>query len=183
MLCAGAAFSTKACNRMNKPKRLIPYTATIVGLLMGAREALMAGLRPILREADLTEAQWRVLRVLFDLGSSDQTRLALATQLHAPSVSRILKELVERRLIIREPHPQDPRRSTVLLSDTGQSLVVDTAARIGPLVEFCAMRFGCERFAALQRELAAFTRAIQPQIYEGATIPRLAGVDAKGEDD
>jgi homoprotocatechuate degradation regulator HpaR len=154
----------------------------MVGLLIGAREALFAGLRPILRDADLTEAQWRVLRVLSDQGSSDPTRLALAAQLHAPSVSRILKELVDRRLVIREPHPQDPRRGTVCLSDTGQLLVANTSARIAPIVEFCAMRFGRKRFVALQHELAAFTLAIQPQIDEKPAILPPSGADSAGDD-
>jgi homoprotocatechuate degradation regulator HpaR len=149
---------------MNLPKRSAPYAASIVGLLVGAREAMMAGIRPIFREANLTEAQWRVLRVLADQGSCDQTRLAMFAQLHAPSVSRILKELGERQLIIRETHPQDPRRSIVLLSDAGEGAVQDISVRIAPLLDFFAMRFGRKRFAALQQELAAFTLAIRPQI-------------------
>jgi homoprotocatechuate degradation regulator HpaR len=164
---------------MNTGKPSVPYGSTMVGLLMGAREALFVALRPILREADLTEAQWRVLRVLSDQGLSDPTRLALAAQLHAPSVSRILKELVDRRLVIREPHHQDPRRSTVRLSEAGQRVVADTAAQIRPLMQFFAKRFGPKRLAGLQQELAAFTLAIQPQIDEKPA----AVADSGGEED
>jgi homoprotocatechuate degradation regulator HpaR len=166
---------------MNTPKRPVPYAATIVGLLIGAREALMVGIRPILRDADFTEAQWRILRVLFDKGPCDQARLALAAQLHAPSVSRILKELGERRLIVREPNRQDPRRSSVVLSEAGQLAVTDTSARIAPLLEFCAMRFGRKRFAALQQELAAFTLAVRPQVYDEPTALPSTGTDFGGE--
>ena len=166
---------------MNEPKRLAPYPASVAGLLVSAREALMISIRPTLREAGFTEAQWRVLRVLSDQGSCDSARLARYAQLHAPSVSRILKELGKRRLITREPSPQDPRRGAIVLTDAGQSVVTETSARIAPLLEFCALRFGRKRFAALQQELAAFTLAIRPQLYEEATTLLSADADSGEE--
>ena len=87
--------------------RLPAYRISIAGTLLAAREAVMAPIRPELRAANVTEQQWRVLRVLADQGSLDAAALAAAALLHAPSLTRILKELTQRGLIARHPDPED----------------------------------------------------------------------------
>lgn len=77
------------------------YTESIAGSLLAAREAVMAPIRPHLRASNVTEQQWRVLRVLADATSLDARGIAEAALLYAPTVTRILKELGERKLIIR----------------------------------------------------------------------------------
>ena len=67
----------------------------------------MAPIRPILRDAGVTEQQRRVPRVIDDAGSIDPTALAEQAILFAPSVTRILKELIERGLIVRTQDPED----------------------------------------------------------------------------
>ena len=148
-----------------------------MGLLVGAREAVMASIRPILNDAGVTQAQWRVLRVLFDHGPCDSARVARHAQLLPPSVSRILKELDHRRLVIKEPGPRGARGSMILLSEEGRRLLAETMARMEPIIEFCAVRFGRKRLAALQKELAAFTLAINPQLFDETMTLPLGSVD------
>ena len=167
---------------MNLSKPPVPYTPSIVGLLEGARESLMTSIRPILREGGFTVAQWRVLRVLFDHSPCEPARLARHAQLHAPSVLRILKGLNKRQLVIKEPRPPNSRRGAVLLSDAGRKEVSETMARIAPIVEFCTLRFGRKRFAMLQKELAAFTMSISPEIYAEMTALPLAKAGPTEED-
>ena len=100
---------------------LPPYRQSIAGLLLAAREATMAPIRPKLRAADVTEQQWRVLRVLSDEGRLDIAALAASAMLHGPSVTRILKELGERGLIARDVDPQDKRRSIIAISEAGRA--------------------------------------------------------------
>ena len=52
-----------------------------------------------LRDAGVTEQQWRVLRVLIDNTRIDVSALAAAALLRAPSLTRILRELEGRGLI------------------------------------------------------------------------------------
>jgi hypothetical protein len=77
------------------------YSESVAGTLLAAREAVMAPLRIKLRKAHFTEAQWRVLRVLAEQGSSDGRTIARAALLHPPSVTRIIQELAKRGLIRR----------------------------------------------------------------------------------
>ena len=91
--------------------------------LLVAKEAVLAPMRPKLREYDITEPQWRVLRVINDRGAADATGLAEVGLLHAPSVTRILKDLETRKLIVRQPDPNDRRRSVVVLTEEGREVV------------------------------------------------------------
>lgn len=141
-------------------RKLPPYRQSIAGTLLAAREAVMAPIRPTLRDAGVTEQQWRVLRVLNDRGAIDPTGLADAALLFAPSVTRILKDLVDRALVTRAPDPRDRRRSIVSLTPAGKALLDDTAAHTLAMIQNYADRFGRDRLDALLGELRAFTEAI-----------------------
>lgn len=140
--------------------RLPPYRQSLAGALLRAREAVMAPIRPHLREAGVTEQQWRVLRVLADEGPVEPTGLAEAALLHAPSVTRILRELGERGYTERRRDPDDGRRSIIAISPAGRALVETTSARTFGLFDQYRARFGAERLAALQQELGAFARIV-----------------------
>ncbi len=75
---------------MSKIRKLPPFEQTMGATLLVAKEAVIAPMRPTLREYDITEPQWRVLRVINDRGAAAATGLAEVGLLHAPSVPRIL---------------------------------------------------------------------------------------------
>src|SRR5215475_7423736 len=110
------------------PKKLLPYRQYLSGSLLAAREAVMAPIRPMMAEAGVTEQQWRVLRVLNDSGPIDLKTLAESALLFGPSVTRILKDLVERDLVIRQSNPKDGRGAIVSLSPSGRALIAETAS-------------------------------------------------------
>lgn len=122
----------------------------------------MAPIRPLLREAGLTEQQWRVLRVLVYEGDSDPSALAQAGLLYAPTVTRILKELTDRELLGRSPDPKDGRRWLISATPKGRNLVEVTSRRTFGLLEDYADRFGRDRLQALQAELTALVDHVAP---------------------
>jgi len=122
----------------------------------------MAPIRPMLRDAGVTEQQWRVLRVIDDAGSIDPTALADAAILYAPSVTRILKELVERGLIVRTADPGDGRRSHLSLAPSGRSLIDETSRHTLQALDRYARDFGEERLTGLLDELKALIITIGP---------------------
>lgn len=156
-------------------RRMLPYRVSLAGTLLAAREAVMAPIRPMLRAAGVTEAQWRVLRVLADEDGVDPSRLAQAAILYQPSVTRILKELVERDLIERRSDPADGRRAIIVLKPAGRALVERTAAHTLTVIDTISLRFGPERVANLRRELAEFSAAIE-DLGEGTGIDQSEGV-------
>ena len=148
-------------------RRLVPYQVSLAGTLLGAREAVMLPIRPFLRAAGITEQQWRVLRVLSDERQLDTSTLAARAMLHAPSVTRIVKELVDRELIVRTTDPQDARRSILALTHSGENLVGRTSEQTLAILDRYAERFGADRLAALQAEL----RALRQSIEEDEGVP------------
>lgn len=150
-------------------RRMLPYRISLAGSLLAAREAVMAPIRPYLRDAGVTEQQWRVLRVLSDEGPLDFKTLADRALLHAPSVTRIIKELADRGLILRMVDEDDKRRSILSLTRLGRDLVVVTAQHTLDVLDTFGERFGRDRLATLRSELRAFAEAI--------------GVEVTGEDD
>lgn len=147
----------------SKPN-LGPYRESLAGTLLAAREAVMAPIRPMLRDANVTEQQWRVLRVLVEHNSLDARSIASAALLHAPSVTRILKELLDRGLIERTVDPKDSRRSIVSISEAGHMLVKLTARHTVQVLNSYAETFGPERLTALRQELSAFIEAIAKHV-------------------
>lgn len=130
-------------------------------ILLGAKEAVLAPMRPKLREYGITEPQWRVLRVINDRGAPDATGLAEVGHLHAPSVTRILKELEGRKLIVRKPDANDRRRSLVALTPEGREVVKDISREVLRVMRLNSDRFGAQRLERLADELRALSAAIK----------------------
>ena len=103
------------------------FSQSLPMALLRAREAVMARFRPNLRSYNVTEQQWRVLRALAAAGEVETTRLADMVMLLAPSLSRILKDLIARDLISRRTPESDLRRSLVSLSPKGSALIAKVA--------------------------------------------------------
>ncbi len=143
-----------------KPSARPPYRKSLAGTLLAAREAVMGPIRPLLRDADLTEQQWRVLRVLVDEGDTDPSGLADAGLLYSPTVTRILKELGDRGLLQRQVDPKDGRRSLISVTAEGRSIVEKTAKQTSVILAAYASRFTPLRLAALQKELEELVMAI-----------------------
>jgi len=146
---------------MTPKRKLPPYRRSVAGSLLAAREAVMTPIRPILRAAGITEQQWRVLRVLIDEGAIDPSQLAASAILLPPSVTRILRELLERGLIERIVDPSDGRRSIVSISAAGRKLFEDSAEQTLKLLEIYENSFGAERLHHLVAELDALATIIQ----------------------
>jgi homoprotocatechuate degradation regulator HpaR len=92
-------------------------------LLLQAREAFMAHARPGLREHDLSDQQWRVLRVLGEHGVVETGRVAREAFILGPSLTGVLSRMERDGLIRRARDPQDQRRSVVEATAKGRRLV------------------------------------------------------------
>lgn len=99
--------------------------------LLRARDAVIARLRPILQPLEVTEQQWRILRVLAQAdGPLTVGQLTDATTLLGPSIARILPALEQRGHITRRTHPTDARRIECTISPAGRDLVDGVAPQI-----------------------------------------------------
>ena len=102
-------------------------------LLLKAREALMQGRRPTLREHGLSDQQWRVLRVLAEPAHADGLdtgRLAREAHLLGPSLTGMLARMEQSGLVQRQRSELDARRSVVRATDAGLALAASLAVAI-----------------------------------------------------
>ncbi len=142
-------------------RKMPPFEQSLGATLIDAKEQVIAPLRPILREHGFTEPQWRVMRVINDRGATDATGLAEVALLHPPSVTRILKELEERKLVVREPDANDRRRTMVALTTEGREFVKLISRTMMRILREYSDRFGAERLERLADELRALSAAVR----------------------
>jgi homoprotocatechuate degradation regulator HpaR len=93
------------------------------GLLLQARESVMAHTRPSLREHGLSDQQWRVLRVLGEHGTAETGRVAREAFILGPSLTGVLARMERDGLVRRERDAGDQRRSVVEATPKGLKLV------------------------------------------------------------
>ena len=144
---------------MPNTQGLPPFNFGVAAALLRAREAVMRPLRPVLREHGLTEQQWRLLRVVMNSGPMEIGLVSDAAMLLSPSVSRIVREMVERGLIKKEGDAKDARRVIIRITAEGESLVHSSAPGVIAVLDSLSSTFGEKRLAALVVELGELAKA------------------------
>ena len=113
------------------------------------REAFANSFRPIFLQYDLTDPQWRVLRILGAVEEIDTAALAKRSLLLGPSLSRILRDLHERSLISRRTSEDDARRFFHAITPEGRSLIDKITPQFTPFYERIAEQMSEAEIATL----------------------------------
>ena len=129
------------------------FSRSLPMALLQSREAVMRQFRPALRRHGLTEQQWRILRALTSVEEIETSGLARIAFLLGPSLSRILRDLETRELIIRRTADEDLRRSFVSLSSKGSKLIDAVAPTSEAIYAAITHRYGERQLAALHEML------------------------------
>ena len=117
--------------------------------LLRARERLMGPIRNMLSSVDITEQQWRVLRVLQESGPMDPTRIAEQACLLLPSLTRILQKLEEKTMIVRETDTKDRRRQIVRIAPKGEEIILANLQKSVQLANGIRDRMGPQEYDTL----------------------------------
>lgn len=126
--------------------------------LLQARESAMGFFRPVLKEHNLTEQQWRIIRVLADKRSIDFHELAQKACILRPSLTGILIRMERDELICRLKPVSDQRKLFVSLSASGQNLYDIIQPKIDKGYQLIEQKFSTEklqRLSGLLKELIA----------------------------
>ena len=91
--------------------------------LLRARETVMSPIRRVLKAHDVTDQQWRVLRVLHENGVMDAKELAKSACVLAPSLTRIIKYLEQKNMLTRCADGKDGRRVLLDILPSGAELI------------------------------------------------------------
>ena len=108
-----------------KQARLPATSRSLPIALIRAREKVMEPVRAMLADAGVTEQQWRVLRVLDELGSIEASGLAERSCLLPSSQSRIVQTLVSKKLVQRSTDAGDRRKQLISITPAGNALIND----------------------------------------------------------
>ena len=100
-------------------------------LLLQARESVIRRFRPVLNANGVTEQQWRILRVLAELGPTEPRELVRLCALSSPSLTGILSRMEALELIRRDRVEADQRRVLVSMTPASRAL----ARRLAPQVD------------------------------------------------
>lgn len=117
--------------------------------LLRARERVMGPFRDLLADVDVTEQQWRVLRVLDETGAMEPTRIAEEACLLLPSLTRILQKLEQKSMIQRKTDKADRRRQIVRITPAGKALIEANLDKSVALLEEMRQSMGADRWDSL----------------------------------
>ncbi len=131
-------------------------------LLLQARESVMARTRPGLRLHGLSDQQWRVLRVLGELGTVETGRVAREAFILGPSLTGVLARMERDGLVRRERDPADQRRTVVEATAKGLKIVEKLSHKVEAHYDWMEKSLGKEKLAQLYALLDEVIELEQP---------------------
>ena len=120
-------------------------------------DAIMPEYRNLFYKYDLTEQQWRILRVLWTENNITVARLSKITLLPAPSLVGILDRLIKRNLLVRNRSEKDRRQVQISLTTKGQELQQLVAPSVLAIHSRLKARLSNEEWQSLERLLQKFS--------------------------
>lgn len=136
---------------------------TLAIALLRARETVMERFRPMLGRVEVTEQQWRVMRVLQETGETDASQLATRACILPPSLTRMLKSLETRGFLAVRRDPDDGRRQLIRLTDAGQAFLREVTPQSAEIYARIEAAIGKDRVQALLDELDHLVQALEDE--------------------
>ncbi|MGL4542182.1 MAG: MarR family winged helix-turn-helix transcriptional regulator [Polymorphobacter sp.] len=116
---------------------------------------------------NISIAQWRVIAVVGEAGRLTPQAIGARTRMDKMTVSRAVKPLIERRLLVRADNADDGRSHLLSLTDTGARLYADVVPAARALEAQMLAEFAPAEVAALMQALdrldAAAARLATPR--------------------
>ena len=106
------------------------FSRSLPMMLYRTLDTVMPRFRKIFNDFGITEQQWRVLRVLWELEAVTINRLAELTLIPAPSLVGVLDRLERDERVIRQRSQADRRKVNVVLIAKGVELEDQVMPRV-----------------------------------------------------
>jgi len=116
----------------------------------------MTFFRPIIKQHNLTEQQWRIVRVLAEHPSMDFHDLAFRTCILRPSLTGILTRMERDGLVLRLKPLNDQRKLYVSLTKEGNALYELAQAQVEEAYQRIEMEYSPEKMQQLTALLQEF---------------------------
>ena len=121
-------------------------------------DAIMPEYRNLFAKNNLTEQQWRILRVLWAKNNISVASLSEQTLLPAPSLVGILDRLVKKDLINRTRSNKDRRQVKITLTKEGQKLQELVAPSVLAIHTKLRSKLSVSEWQQMETILQKFTR-------------------------
>ena len=127
-------------------------------MLYRALDILMPRFKTIYRQFDLTEQQWRILRVLWERESLSVLLLCEQTLIPAPSLVGVIDRLELRGLVMRQRDSADRRKVMVAITADGRALKEQVTPLIAKAYRDAEASATTEVWAQLKDSLQRFNQ-------------------------
>ena len=128
-------------------------------LMNRALDAIMPKYRAVFSDYDITEQQWRVLRVLWEQGRCTTSALSDRTLLSNPSLVGIVDRMAGKGLVRRTRSDSDRRLVFVEATPAGRALQAKIGPRIDRVYEELMSQTNDRDWRTLLRTLKTFIAA------------------------
>jgi len=139
--------------------------------LIRAREAVARYFRPGLKQAGVTEQQWRVIRALSQSGEMEVGRISEISCIPGPSLTGVLERMERDDLVRRFRISTDQRKVLIELTAKSRKLVEKVAARINARYELIEQHLGPQVLAQLFTLLDKVAELPDPNQAEPVKLP------------
>lgn len=140
------------------------YERSFMTELLRLREGMKSHFRSILKTHDMTDQNWRILKVVVDYGPIEVTQISRAAVIPPASLSRILPKMEAAALVARSSNPDDMRRTMIESTAKGRAL----HAAITPRMRDAYIKVASVLDADLLRQLEAIVGELNRQLYPEA---------------
>ncbi|MDF0599040.1 MarR family transcriptional regulator [Psychromarinibacter halotolerans] len=132
----------------------IPYSERSLAIACTrGRHAVVSQFSTLLNEANLTEQQWRVLRIIADFAPLPLSEVSRRSCIHKVSMTRIIRTLCDRGLIFTEKDCEDQRSQKADLTEAGRAFVEKLRPKSEAIARGIVERFGAENATQLLKLL------------------------------
>lgn len=133
-------------------------------------DGVMPNFRDLFARYNLTEQQWRVLRVLWSSKKVTSAELSIRTLLPAPSLVGIIDRLEKKELVARVRSVEDRRVVYVVATAQGRALEEEVTPQVTKIDENLRSRVTPEEWRAMEETLARIAgQPNQPEVKNAGT--------------
>ena len=132
---------------------MLTFDDSLPMILYRALDAVMPAYRELFARHDLTEQQWRVLRVIWTSDNMTSSHLSERTLLSPPSLVTIIDRLEKKGMVARIRSVEDRRQVYIVATDKGRALQEVVTPQVIEIHEQLRAAVPDEDWAAMQSTL------------------------------
>ena len=131
-------------------------------LLLQARERVLSHFRPLLNANRVTEQQWRIVRVLYEVPSLEPREIVELCRISSPSLAGVLARMEDLGFVVRRRLPHDQRRVRVSLTARARTMAARMAPKIDATYRRIERTIGADFSVRLQQALDQLLATLEP---------------------